>query len=171
MKIAFSNVLSYSHGICRWQIQMRARIAFRWHVHIHFASSDGRLHILMPDSDSHSDGTFRFTLIFMWHIKLCFHIQMAYSDGLFKCMFVSHSDGIFHIAYYIFIFIWHIPYSYAYCILHIHTNIAYVHDILHIHIAYYILKFILHITYSYSYGKLHINMAVVYSYFTLHIAY
>jgi hypothetical protein len=123
MKIAFSNVLSYSHGICRWQIQMRARIAFRWHVHIHFASTDGRLHILMPDSDSHSDGTFRFTLIFMWHIKLCFHIQMAYSDGLFKCMFVSHSVGIFHIAYYIFIFIWHIPCSYSYCILHIHDYV------------------------------------------------
>ena len=68
-----------------------------WHIHILIF----RWHIL------YSDHIFRFTLIFMWHIKLCFHIQMAYSDGLFKCMFVSHSHGIFHIAYSIFIFIWH----------------------------------------------------------------
>ena len=130
--MAFSKVHSYSDGICRWQIWMRARTPFRWHIQMKFAYSERRWHIQMSYLDSLSDGRVRFTFIFMWRMKMCNHIQMADLDAL-----VSLSDGIFRWSWRIqmaddrlrwsdshsdgrsrFTFRWHIQ-------IYIHINMAY----------------------------------------------
>ena len=157
-----------------WHTQMHTCIAFIWHIHM----TDVRWHIHMADSDaysyrivrhiqtnfaysddkkhmqmtnSYSNGIFRFTWIWMWHINRCFHMKLTYSDGIFKCILVPHSDGILKLIWHIqmayYIFRWQIQF--------------------HIHIAYSDLH-------SYSYGistcafilrrQIHMAYSIVHSY-------